>query len=579
VCFTWHGSPRADEIVNLGPLALLTPLLERMQVADIIDRHLPPDPQLEFSHGQVLSLLLAARLASPTALVNVADWAANTGADILWNIPADKLNDDRLGRALDAFFDQRHSVQACVTEQILRLAKVSRDHLHFDPTHLLFYGAYDTSQPRPADLPLPPDTPSAQFPPAHITYGRYTDGKLLQVGVSAFIDARGAVPVFAQVLDGNCNGHPAIHEHFELLRRYLPPPPDVMMVSDRGTFSVAHLARLHRHGHPVLGSVPWNDYEPLFLQHRSQLQWQPASYRSIEQQRRRDCNSSLPREHYELAVLKHEFTDPDTGTTIPARVIFVFSSADRKVCQQTRDRSIAKIRAGLEGIAHLVQCGHLTKSTDVERHLAKIVGKKSAGRYFRWELVPLTTAEQAALPPPGRGRRRARHRFVFHYDATAAAADAEQDGYSALVTTAPLARSADDLFTHFKQQNYLELLHHQWKTPLAVRPVFLKSPERVEALVCLLQIALSAYQLLERLYRQSVPDDAPKAEQRMTSETLLRRFRTCGVLVCPSPVGRVVYATRLTPQQRQILNHLQLKTPAQILSQKLPAYAHPPPPG
>jgi transposase len=578
VCFNWHGAPRTDGVINLGPLALLTPLLDRMQVANIIDRHLPPDPQLEFSHGQVLSLLLAARLSSPTALVNVADWAAHNGADILWNIPADKLNDDRLGRALDAFFRQRHSIQACVTEQILRLANVSRDHLHFDTTHLAFHGAYEDSQPRPADLPLPPETPSARFPPAHITYGRFSEGKFLQAGVSAFIDSRGALPVFAQILDGNCNGHPAIHQHFELLRRYLPPRPDVMMVSDRGTFSVAHLARLHRHGHPVLCSVPWNDYEPLFLKHRNQLQWQPASYLSIEQQRRRDCNSSLPREHYELAVLKHEFTDPDTGATIPARVIFVFSSADRKVCQQTRDRAIAKIRAGLEDIARLVQGGRLTKATDIDRRLAKIIGKKSAGRYFRWELVPLTKAERAALPPPGSGHRRALHRFVFHYDATVATDDAELDGYSILVTTTPLARSADDLFTHFKQQNYLELLHHQWKTPLAVRPVFLKSPERVEALVCLLQIALSAYQLLERLYRQGVPDDAPKTEQRTTSESLLRRFRNYGVLVYHSPVGRVVYATPLTPRQRQILNRLQLKTPAEILSDKLPPYSHPPPP-
>ena len=66
MCFTWHGALRAEQVVNLGPLALLDPLLQRMQVADIIDRHLPPDPQLEFSHGQVLSLLLAARLSSPS---------------------------------------------------------------------------------------------------------------------------------------------------------------------------------------------------------------------------------------------------------------------------------------------------------------------------------------------------------------------------------------------------------------------------------------------------------------------------------------------------------------------------------
>ena len=34
---------------------------------------------------------------------------------ILWNLPADKLNDDRLGRALDAFFELRHSIFASAT--------------------------------------------------------------------------------------------------------------------------------------------------------------------------------------------------------------------------------------------------------------------------------------------------------------------------------------------------------------------------------------------------------------------------------------------------------------------------------
>ncbi len=141
MCFNWHGAARAEHVLNAGPLALLCPLLERLDIAAIIDRHLPPDPQLEFSHGQVLSLLLAARLSSPTALVNVATWAEQTGADLFWNIPADKLNDDRWGRALDAFFTQRHSILASVAEQALRLTHLSCQRLHFDPTALHFYGA------------------------------------------------------------------------------------------------------------------------------------------------------------------------------------------------------------------------------------------------------------------------------------------------------------------------------------------------------------------------------------------------------------------------------------------------------
>jgi hypothetical protein len=88
-----------------------------------------------------------------------------------------------------------------------------------------------------------------------------------------------------------------------------------------------------------------------------------------------------------------------------------------------------------------------------------------------------------------------------------------------LFTSAPTLHSSDELFTKFKEQNYIELLN-QMKTPLAVRPAFLKSPRRVEALVGLLQIALQAYQVLERRYRQTVPEDAPANEQRMTAEML-----------------------------------------------------------
>jgi transposase len=572
VCFTWHGSARAEEVVNLGPLALLGPLLERMQVADIIDRHVPPDPQLEFSHGQVLSLLLAARLSCPTALVNVATWAEKTGADLLWNIPADKLNDDRLGRALDAFFDQRHSILGSVAAQVLTTADVLPERLHFDTTHLLFHGAYDTSQPRPDNLPLPPETPSGAFPAAHLTYGYgASDVKLVQAGICAVVDDRGALPVFGHVLDGNRNGHPAIEQQFALLQNYLPLPPDLLMVSDRGTFSAAHVGRLHRHGCHVLCSVPWGDYRALFDQHRAQLHWQRASYLSLEQQRRRDTGSALPREHYELAVVRHELTDPDTQQAVPCRVLFVFSTADAKVCRRTRDQAIAKIRAGLERIAATVQRGHARSNrASIERRVAKLFGNKSARHYFRWELLPLTAAEQAALPPPPPRCRRPRYRFVFHYAASAAEADAVYDGYSALVTTAPLSRSADVLFSQFKQQNYVELLHHQWKTPLAVRPVFLKSPKRVEALVCLLQIALTAYQLLERLYRQRIEPDAPAHMQRMTSESLLRQFRVYGLILSRSPLGRVVYATRLTTGQRNTLDYLGFATPAQTLARKLP---------
>ncbi len=132
--FTWRGTAAGQDVVNAGPLALIEPLLDQLDIEALIDRHLPPDPQLEYTHGQVLRVLLAARLCQPTALVNVAGWAEKSGADIFANIPADKLNDDRLGRALDAFFEQRHSVLGSITAQALQRTGLSLERL-MNPRH------------------------------------------------------------------------------------------------------------------------------------------------------------------------------------------------------------------------------------------------------------------------------------------------------------------------------------------------------------------------------------------------------------------------------------------------------------
>jgi transposase len=565
----WHGPTLTDKTLAFGPLALIAPLLQRLDIAALIDHHLPPDPQLAYSHGRILSLLLAARLCQPTALINVPSWAERTGADLLWDIPAEDLNDDRLGRALDAFFTQRHSILTSVAAQTIHLAELSLDRLHFDPTHLIFHGAYESSQPRPAVTPWPP-LAGGDVPPAHITHGYGDDAKLIQVGVTSVVDELGAVPILSQCLDGNHNGHTAIRQQCDGLLAADLLRPGTLLVSDRGTFSVEHVARLHRHGCPVLCSVPWGDYRELYDTHAARLNWQRASYLSLEQQRRRDTGSSLPHESYELAVLRHTLTDPETGQPLPCRVLFVYSSADATICRRTRERDLVRLQQGLEEVAATVARGHpQTTQATIARRVTRLFGQRAAAQFFRWEMVPLTAAEQAALPPPGRGCRRPAYRFHYEFDASAAAAAASYDGLSALLTTASRQQSGDTLFTQFKQQNYVELGHHQWKTPLAVRPVFLKSPRRVEALVCLLSVALTAYQLLERLYRQSVPAEADAAEWHRTTESLLRVFRGYGLIERRTRLGRVVHATRLTAEQARVLQQLHFPTPAQLLAQVL----------
>ena len=185
-------------------------------------------------------------------------------------------------------------------------------------------------------------------------------------------------------------------------------------------------------------------------------------------------------------------------------------------------------------------------------------------------MISLSKKERDRLPLPQRGCKRPEYRFEFTYDNEAAKRDADYDGYSVLVTTAARTRSADLQFTKYKQQSYSELANHELKTPLAVHPVFLKSPRRVEALVFLLMVTLTLYFLIQRLYRQNVPKDATLKEQRTTTQTILRAFNRYTLIIHRTRLGREVQPTRLTTRQRQILQQLGFDTPAQILSRKLP---------
>jgi len=61
------AQPTAVEmaVCNLGPWPVYQPLFDELDLLSLFDQHLPRAPQQEYSHGQVLQLLLHARLSHP----------------------------------------------------------------------------------------------------------------------------------------------------------------------------------------------------------------------------------------------------------------------------------------------------------------------------------------------------------------------------------------------------------------------------------------------------------------------------------------------------------------------------------
>jgi len=168
----------------IGSVALAKPVVRRLGFAEILDRLVPCDPQQKVSHGQVVEILVANRLTSPTPLYRVDQWAEDIESKKLYGIAPEDLNDDRLGRTLDALAPNILGLKGALARDISRRFQIGLDHLHWDLTSFHFTGAYDHQ--------------TEEYLKISYTKSRPSDSafKAVKVGLNVANDGKGPVPIF-----------------------------------------------------------------------------------------------------------------------------------------------------------------------------------------------------------------------------------------------------------------------------------------------------------------------------------------------------------------------------------------------
>ena len=537
---------------NIGPLPLVWPFIRRLGIAEIVDAHCPADPQAEFAHGEIVEAMVACRLYNPVALYRVEQWAREEGAEHFLGIPAEKLNDDRLGRTLDAIFPHRYSIMAHIASRAACEFGVPLEVLHYDPTHFLFYGQYE-NQHEAIDL-------------LNVTRGRHNRGspsvKEAQVGVNVASDGLGSVPIFFHTGSGNEQHRTLAARNLEKIQKHLRPKR-LLLIEDRGSFSRKHGFRINKEGFHFIAALPWSQGLQGLASRITQEEFAESRFLSIAETRKRQAGKPASTwESYRLAERSQTWKHPDrkNPAQMAVRIVFVHSSADAKAAKKARRKYTQTIRQGLLAIQASVAKGcRNTDPVSVARRVAKVMGRKSAAQYFRWDMAALSEGEREALGNPGPGRRRPTHRFEFTYDPLAAEADARWDGYWALATNLPTTeKGTDDVFCAYKDQSHIDVVHHQIKTPLRIHPVFLHKQERIEALVLVLFLALMVFYLLQREYRRR-----RGREDRTTGEELIRAYSTVCILV----EGERVKPCARSRRQLEIATVLRLPIVAQQIAE------------
>ena len=234
----------------LGALPLVNHFLERLRLEKLLTARLTPcDGRCKVSTTKVLLLLLRNLVVCRSPLYSLSQWAAQWAPEALGLSPeqAGALNDDRLGRALDEFFNSDR--QTLLSEFVLHLVRefrVDLGQLHNDSTSLSFQGQYRQADGRRVDGL---ETPA-------ITFGYSKDHRpdLKQLLWILTMSSDGAVPISFKVSDGNVEDSTTHRENWDLLTQ-LVGTADFLYVADSKLCTTEALTHVDRHAGRFLTRV------------------------------------------------------------------------------------------------------------------------------------------------------------------------------------------------------------------------------------------------------------------------------------------------------------------------------------
>jgi hypothetical protein len=505
---------------EVGPLLLAEHFMRELDLVGMIDRALPARGRAQLSVGEVAAALIASRLCSPSPLYDVAGWASGAAVQELFGIPAALLNDDRLGRALEALAVCAEPLRGALAARAIERFGLAVGRLHVDLTTLRVAGAYEDS--------------------ALVAKGWGPDRRVCRQVRALQATSADGVSVYVRPDPGDAAEVALIGASLERLRELAGPG---LIICDAACGWPKTLCQIARSGLSFI--VPLRastGFRERFLAEVGDGRMRPLGYIAQREQR-------LPparRTRYRGALRDWEITDPESGEPLRLRVAFIHSSEEQREVAAARERALARAQAALERVQRGLGGRHYKTRRQVDARVAKILTGQVAG------LICVATATRGGRPT-----------LSFWRDEQAIAAAAATDGIYALATNLPGRLSAERVLRLYKGQQIVERRHRDYKQTLKVRPIFLHNDDRIDALVSLVGIALLIFGLIEtevrkRLDHEQLPALLPEGRAaKPTGRNILAAFQGLGLTHTPDGIQ----LDRLTTTQRRILELLEIQPP------------------
>jgi transposase len=459
----------------LGALPVVAGFCSRLRIRDIVDGVCPVRDLAELTHGQVIEALVANRLTSPSPLVHVQSWARDWAVGEALGVEPGLLNDDRIGRALDAVAPHLDQIAGSAGVAAIGAFGIDVTRLHWDMTSVSVHGQYAQNED---------GFPAPRF--GH-PKDRRPDLKQVQAGIA--VSGDGGIPVFHRAFDGGAGEVSQVIPMMKALQK-MATQRRLLIIGDSKLISYANLAAMDGDGVTFVAPaskvyVPAAQLAGLSLEQAARAgyvaqrdQAKPAGRRGTWHVVEDTMSMAGPRK-----------SDP----VLALRRIFVHSSARADAALTARAKKLDQARDDLQRLERGLGSRHYPTEAKVSARLAVISRDRRVGAYL----------QARAGTSPGTGKPALQWRF----DQDAIDAEAATDGWYALLTNLdPGQADATQVLLLYKGQEAVERRYSAFKGPLAVAALFLKNNRRIAALVTVICLALLIFCLIERQVRCSLAE-------------------------------------------------------------------------
>lgn len=537
------------ETSPIGFAPILSHYFKKCDIADIIDQNVTLDARRKIlTHGQASIAMITSILFQVTSLYKVCKFATESNVlDVIFpNISPNEYFDDRLGDTLDAIYKYGiGNLEILITRKMMEEFNIQTEICHNDTTCAQVYGECNKNRAEKS---------------IKISYGyskQYrNDLKQFVWSLSASSDS--GFPLFQEAYSGNTADVDTYVEQWHHLIDVLGKK-DFLFTGDSKVATHANMAHIDNHDGYFLSPLPMY------------ASYQKALSNALDQH---DLEALIPYKEQMNRGFEVPLTFEYEGESYTFRMIILFDQGLFYRRKKSLLDRILQTRKAFEGLSGKINAYKLKTKESIEQACLTILKKYKTKDFFQFIVRndPVVTYKHARPGRPAKNAKKieiSQDHFSIEvsYDESAYTTALYRIGYYPLVTNKPAnVFSIEDAMLAHKNQYKVEHLYKRSKSGYNLEPIFLQTPDRIEAYLFLFKISLQILILMERTVRANIAERDRGLDNFMPNKKDVRNpsieymlamfeFVVCGTMTLFDG-SQQHFVSKLTDTQKDILSVL-----------------------